>query len=449
MKGLKKLVYLVIGLCLIAIVAFVYSSNRPKQDLKIAETEIQKELIEPSPIPLSEPKQKEIEVAAITDANPHTQILLAQYEKFIEKAMRSGQTPGAAIAIIKDSSIIFLKGFGLKQIGKPDSIDINTVFRLGSVSKCFASVLAGTLVSDSVIGWDDPVIKYLKTFELKSVESTQKLTLRHVLSHTMGLPYHAYTDMIEERTPLDTLLKALKNVNLIGEPGKIYSYQNVGYSVIGKVIEEATHLSFEQALTEKVFLPLRMKNSSASYLAMVSNPNIARPHLISRKRWKSVPVSDTYYDYAPAGGVNASVADMALWLKALLGNHQDVIAGSALNEIFKPQVKAVAKNRNFRRWKKPTASYYALGWRVLTFKNDTIQYHGGYVNGYRSDVALDRKNKIAICVLTNSAGNLADRSIPEFFAQYNQHKISIDAWENRKKDMLVADRQKELQPSLN
>ncbi|MDZ7647136.1 MAG: serine hydrolase domain-containing protein [Cytophagales bacterium] len=79
-----------------------------------------------------------------------------------------------------------------------DSINTTTVFRLGWVSKCFASVLTGTMVSNHVIDWDDPVIKYLPEFALKSKEYTQKLTLRHVLSHTMGLPYHAFTNMIED-----------------------------------------------------------------------------------------------------------------------------------------------------------------------------------------------------------------------------------------------------------
>jgi len=436
-----KPVYIVCGLLSLVGLAFVYSANAPKKELElIPETE------KIAPIAVVVPEK---DVTAIADPNPYVQKVLSQYEEFIERAIRAGTSPGAAVAIVKDSSIIYLKGFGLKQTGKPDSININTVFRLGSVSKCFASVLAGMLVNDHLFNWDDPIIKYLPDFALKSKESTEKLTVRHVLSHTMGLPYHAFTNMIEERAPLDTLLKELRYLDLIGEPGKVYSYQNVGYSLIGEVIKVTTHKSFEESLTEKVFLPLHMKNSSASYEAMVNNANIAKPHLFSRKHWVSIPVSDTYYDVTPAGGVNASIADMALWLKALLGNDQDVLTDSTLNQIFKPQVKAISKNRNFWKWKRPKASYYALGWRVLTFKNDTIEYHGGYVNGYRSEVAVDRKNRIAICVLTNSAGNLADQSIPEFLKHYTQQADSITAWENRNRYLFAATRPKELQPVLN
>ena len=70
-----------------------------------------------------------------------------------------------------------------------------------------------------------------------------------------------------------------------------------------------------------------------------------------------------------------------------------------------------------------------MGWRVLTFRDDTLDYHGGYVNGYRSEVALDRKNRMAICVLVNSAGNLSDQSIPQFFALRSKYIDQINAWE--------------------
>lgn len=438
---LSKPIYIVFGFLLALLLAFVYSPTPP-----VTEGNRLSEVLVHDIKPLDE---AEIDVAAYIDPNPYTQKLLSQYEAFIQHAIRAGSTPGAAVAIVKDSSIIYLKGFGLKQVGKPDSIDTNTVFRLGSVSKSIASVLAGTLVNDHVFNWDDPIVKFLPDFELKSRKSTENLTIRHVLSHTIGLPYHAFTNMIEERAPLDTLFKELRYLDLIGEPGKVYSYQNVGYSLIGEVIKATTQKSFEEALTEKLFVPLHMKNSSASYEGMVNNPNIARPHHFTRKHWVSVPVSDTYYDVGPAGGVNASIADMALWLKALLGNSQEVITSSTLNQIFEPQVRAISKNRNFWKWQRPKASYYALGWRVLTFKTDTLEYHGGYVNGYRSEVAVDRKNKIAICVLTNSAGNLADQSIPEFFTRFNQQADSIAFWENRNRYLLAAKHPEELQPSLN
>jgi len=418
---------------LILLVAFVYSPHEDEA-IVLKSQAIDTFSIKSAQLNLILPVK---ETAAFPDPNPFVQQVVNGYGDFIEQAIKRGVAPGAAVAIVRDTSIIFLQGYGLKQMGIADSIDINTVFRLGSVSKCFASILAGTLVSDQLIKWDDPIVKYYSEFQLKSKEHTEKVTIRHVLSHTTGLPYHAYTNMIEEHIPLDTLLASLKSVKLFGEPGEVYSYQNVGYSLIEKVVEAATHQTFERALTENIFKPLEMRNSSASYEAIMSNTNVAKPHHFSRKRWVTVPISDTYYNVAPAGGVNASIADMALWLRALMDDTSTLMADTTLNEIFTPQVKAISKNRNFWRWKRPRASYYGLGWRVINFQNQTLEYHGGYVNGYRSEVAIDRENRIAICVLTNSPGNLADISIPEFFKRYSQKADSIAFWENRNKLILV------------
>lgn len=429
---------------LILLVAFVYS---PHEDEAIGQAPAMVDTLYIDTDQLSQALPVK-EITAYPDPNPYIQQVVRSYEDFISQSIKRGTAPGAAVAIVRDTSIIFLQGFGLKQMDKQDSIDINTVFRLGSVSKCFASVLAGTLVRDQLISWDDPIIKYFPQFQLKSKEHTDKLTIRHVLSHTTGLPYHAYTNMIEEHIPLDTLLASLKSVKLFGEPGQIYSYQNVGYSLIEKVVEAATHQTFERALTENIFKPLDMRNSSASYEAIMSNSNVAKPHFFSRKRWVSVPISDTYYNVAPAGGVNASIADMALWLRGLMDESSTLMADTTLSEIFKPHVKAITKNRNFMRWKRPRASYYGLGWRVINFQNQTLEYHGGYVNGYRSEVAIDRANRIAICVLINSPGNLADISIPEFFKRYSQQADSINFWENRNKLILVKNKDL-ISPALN
>ena len=280
------------------------------------------------------------------------------------------------------------------------------------------------LVNEKIIEWDDPVIKYLPNFKLKTESATQKLKLRHILSHTEGLPYHAYTIMIDENAPVDTLVDHLKDLDLIDEPGKVYSYQNVGFSLIGKVIEAATHQTFEETIIQKLFRPLGMKNASASFDKINRSPNSAKPHRFTHP----AKISNKYYSVAPAGGINASANDLALWLKALLNKNTYTLVPQQIDEMLEPQVRAVTRNHYFWQWKPVRKSYYALGWRVITFNNDTIVYHGGYVNNYRCEVALNRKKKIAIAVLVNSPGPLADQAIPKFFKIYDQHLDSISSW---------------------
>ncbi|HRK52560.1 MAG TPA: serine hydrolase domain-containing protein [Cyclobacteriaceae bacterium] len=352
--------------------------------------------------------------------------LLSDYEDYINGSLKLTGVPGAAIAIVHDSTIIYLKGFGVRNINTQEPVDAHTVFRLASVSKPVTSVLIGTMMEDGILNWDDPIVKYLPNFELDSATFTNQLTIRHVLSHTTGLPYHTYTNLIEEGTPHDELIAELKNVKLIGEPGKIYSYQNVAYSLLGDVVQSATGHSFETEIKARLFGPLHMANASVNYEELLNNSNYAQPHLLRGRHWKTIPVSPTYYNTAPAGGINASITDMAKLMVALMGNKEDVVTQKTIDQLFNQEVRATAKNRNFNRWSRIKRSYYGLGWRVLTFKNDTLAYHGGYVNGYRSEIAVHPTKKIAICVLANGPSGFSDHAIPAFFNTYDKYfKVTI------------------------
>jgi beta-lactamase class C len=360
--------------------------------------------------------------------NPYVRQLLDEYAAFIQTEIITNQAPGAAVAIIRDTSIIYLKGFGLRDVGTKDSIDVHSLFRIGSVSKGFASVLTGILVDENRLLWDDPVIKYLPDFKLKTEQQTQGLTLRHLLSHTTGLPYHAFTDRVDVGANFDTLVYHLRDLPLFGKPGQRYSYQNVGFSLIGEVIRSATGKTYAENLKEKIFTPLHMQDASVSFEAITQNKNVARAHR-HYKGWKPMAISNTYYNVAPAGGINASISDMACWLRSITGGSPQLLKPETRDEVFRPEVSATSRNRNFWRWKPVRSSYYALGWRVLNFSDDTLVYHGGFVNGYRCEVAINRKDKTAICVMVNSSGPLPDLSIPKFFEMYSRRQDAIDTWE--------------------
>jgi beta-lactamase class C len=398
-----------------------------------------REKTEIKPVEVSRvPVGAKIAPAITLSANPHWIELLNEYESYIREAIGNGEAPGAAVAIVKDSSVLFLKGFGQSDTAKKDSVGVFSVFRLGSVSKSLAGVLTAVLVQDSVLHWDDKVTKYIPDFELKTKEATEQITLRHLLSHTSGLPYHAFTYAIDHGETLDPLIYHLRDLNLTGPPGKTYSYQNVAYSVIGKVIESATGKPYDVVMAEKVFNPLRMEQASLTFDAMIANNDKALPHVHTIRGWKPTAISSTYYNVGPAGGVNASISDMARWLKALTRDQSNLLNTPVRSEMFKPVVRATARNRYFRNWKKSSGSFYSLGWRVLTFRADTLNYHGGYVNGYRSEIAVKGNEGIGICVLVNSAGRLADRAIPEFFILYEKYREKIMEWEKNEIPAIAA-----------
>jgi len=363
-----------------------------------------------------------IKQAELPIHSPEWQSMLDEYEAYVTNSMHTTGVPGVAIAIVKDSSIIYLKGFGVSDNQTNEPVDLHTVFRLASVSKCFSSLLAATLVEDSLLGLNDPIVKYLPEFSLHNAKQTEKLTVQNVLSHTTGLPYHAYTNLVEEGYSLREMLAQLKNVELISPSGGVYAYQNVAYSLIGEVIEAATGKTFEAQMKERVFFPLGMIDASLTYQAIEANKNVAQPHLMRGRKWRRIPISDKYYNVAPAGGINASISDMAKWMQAMLGNRQTVVSANALATLFEPRVRAGAKNRNFNHWSRIRKSYYGLGWRILNFQKDTLAYHGGYVNGYRSEVAVHPQEKLAICVLANGPARFSDLAIPSFLKVYEKYR---------------------------
>ncbi|HEY8512606.1 MAG TPA: serine hydrolase domain-containing protein [Cyclobacteriaceae bacterium] len=369
-------------------------------------------------------------VVRVLPQNPYVEKLLNAYDDVIRELMHDTGIPGAAVAIIRDTTVIFQQGYGVKSIGGSDSVNHRTVFRIGSVSKCFAAMLTAILVEENVVHWDDPVVKYLPDFQLKSPEYTRQLTIRHLLSHTTGLPYHTYTTLVEDGMELKEMIARLKDVN-DGPVGELYSYQNVAFSVIGEVIHAATGKTYEQMLEEKIFRPLTMREASATYEGILYHPNVAHPHLRRHRQWKEIAISDKYYNVAPAGGINASIQDMTQWMQAMLGNKPHVISRASLDTLYKPFVRAASRNRAYRKIGRIKNNYYGLGWRILQFPNDTLIYHGGYVNGYRSEVAIYPKDRIAICILANAPGDVTDTGIPLFMDLYLERRDSIQWWDRQ------------------
>lgn len=326
--------------------------------------------------------------------------------------------PGAAIVIVKDSTVVFIDGFGVKNVNTNDSVDINTIFRIGSVSKGFAGVLTGLMVDKGALKWDTKIKEHVPNFVLNNKEQAQNVEIRHLLSHTSGLPLHSYTNLLEAGMDLKTIMPRLKTVNLIAEEGKIMSYQNVAFAIVEEVIEATMDKDFEQLLHDEIFVPANMGRSSSSYEAIATDPNIALPHSWSsrHKKYYTAKLNQKYYNAPSAGGINTSIADMGKWLQILLGNHPDIVPTQVLDSVFSAEVSTTRDRKYFNKWPNVQESHYAKGWRMIKFDNRTIMHHGGYVNNYRSEIALDRENKLGVCVIFNAPTRYASRVVPTFFS---------------------------------
>lgn len=338
--------------------------------------------------------------------------------KLEKELLSKSGCPGAALVIVKDSSIVYMDGFGVRKVNTSDSVDINTIFRIGSLSKGFAGILTGLMIEKSDINWDTKIREHVPEFVLSNNDQASKVEVRHLLSHTTGLPLHSYTNLLEAGMDINTIMPRLKTVNLIGAEGQIMSYQNVAFAIVEEVIQSALNKDFGQLLHDELFVPANMQRSSCSFDAIATESNLAMPHSWSSKyrKYYSTKLNKKYYNAPSAGGINTSIADMGEWLQVLLGNRPDIVPLQVLDSVFTPEVSTTRDRKYFNKWPNVQESHYAKGWRMVKFDNRTIIHHGGYVNNYRSEIALDRENKLGICVLFNAPTRYASRVVPTFFS---------------------------------
>ncbi|WP_081415638.1 serine hydrolase domain-containing protein [Aquimarina latercula] len=351
------------------------------------------------------------------------ELLVEAVEKYFDKALKQHKIVGAGVSIVKCDSVIYLGGFGKRNASRKETIDEETIFRIGSVSKGFAGVLSGIYVEEGLLSWEDKVHDYVSNFELANKKWTDSVTLSHILSHSSGLPYHSFTNLVEDGIDLNTIAGQFKSIRTIAKPGNIYSYQNAVFALSGAMIEQVSGKSYGEAIAEKIFEPLNMYNASTDHNSLKTASNVAMPHRKYGRRWKSLKLNQKYYNAIPAGGVNASVADMAKWMRFLLGHNPSVMNSDGLNKVFNPIINLPGKSKYYQKWAGHKESQYAHGWRIHDFKNrktgesSRMIHHGGHVNSFRSEIAIFPQEDLGITILFNSPTKLARTVVPDI------HKI--------------------------
>lgn len=354
--------------------------------------------------------------------NFHKKILSDELESYFENAIKNGDILGVGVSITKGDSILIADGFGKRTYGKDEEVDGGTVFRLGSLSKGFTGVLAANLKSEGKIDWDDDLVDYIPEFKLGDKASLAPIKISHILSHTTGIPYHSYTNLVEAGLPMSKITKAFADVQPISEPGIQYSYQNAMFALSQEVMLKATGKNIQELLSNRIFKPLGMSKVTTDHNSLLEFDNIASPHRKYRKGWREIRLTDRYDNAVAAGGINASSMDMAKWMRFLLGHNPKVMSPNAIQEVFKPFISFKNKNKYYQKWPGHVASSYGYGWRIHSFKSEetgeleTIWHHGGSVNNYRNEIALFPESDLGICVLINSNSKLARNVIPDLRA---------------------------------
>lgn len=366
------------------------------------------------------PREPRFPISAfpIPQTHPVLQRCIRDFTLDLKADLQEQKLPGVAVAVVYDGQPVMVTGFGQTDVDHPFPVTDETVFRIASLSKGFAAVLVGTLVDEGILHWDDQVVKYLPEFRLHDAVATRQLTIRHLLSHTTGLPRHAYSNLLNQFVPYHDIVPMLQEVPLAHTPGSWYNYQNVAYSLVADVVEAATGKDYDQLLVDRLFMPLSMKTASVGYENMMQVRQAAQPHGPDANGYHRLELQNKWYDVSPAAGVNASAGDMANWLQLMMGHHPEVLSAESLAEITTRQIDVSPLENVMQAWRPLESSGYALGWRTAEKWGEGFVFHGGFVNGYRAEIGFCPEKKIGIAVLSNGANSIMHDILPRFFASY-------------------------------
>jgi beta-lactamase class C len=343
--------------------------------------------------------------------------IISEFKINFEHELKENDIPGGAYAVIQGGKVVSIGGYGVRSIGSSDPVDENTVFRLASVSKTFAAGLTAQLVAENKFSWDDRIVDFIPEFRFKSKTFSSGLSVKHILSQSSGLVHNAYDNLVEANYSIDKIIPKFDEINPGCPAGQCYGYQNVLYSLIQPIIEKSTKDSYENLMSNHIFGPLNMKQSSLGLEPFLQNENHAEPHVFTRNGWVKTKVQPSYYRILPAAGVNASVADMSKWMMAQMGYFPDVYSPDVVDTITTKRIRT-GKEMGKRDWKPFLKNaHYGYGWRIYQIGNEELIYHGGSVAGFRSEVAYSKERDIALVILLNAETRVGSKLNTNFWEQ--------------------------------
>lgn len=342
---------------------------------------------------------------------------LDAYSHWLDVVAQRNEVAGMATAVVQDNKVIFERTLGYADTSTQEPITPATVFRLASLSKAFATAVAGLLIDDGRFTWDTKLADALPFFQLKNADASSQATVKDILGQRIGLPHNTYDQMLEDNVPYEELVRKLDEVTLTCNVGECYGYQNVAFSLIGDLIYAETGDFFYHQVDKRLFFPLGMTTASYGREALESSKSWARPHRQhGAHAWEPFDPKEAYYRVAPAAGVNASLRDMEQWLIAQMGGRPDVLPQPLLDMLHAPGVPTPAEMHGTPwRHARLTSASYGLGWRVFTYGGETMIFHAGAVEGYRTMIAFFPKYHIGMVSMWNSSGSVGTDLMPMVF----------------------------------
>lgn len=319
---------------------------------------------------------------------PSAQQITAKVDEYMNAAAKIDRFSGSVL-VARDGSPVVSKGYGMANYEWNLPNTPNTAFRLGSITKQFTAMAIVMLQERGKLSVGDSICKYLENCPA----TWQSLTIRHLLTHTSGIPnYTAFPGFFEkdavQPTTFAGFVDIFRDKPLEFAPGEKYKYSNSGYHLLGLIIERASGKPYADFLRDNIFAPLEMKNSGYDdSRTLVANR--ANGYVWVGKSFVNAPYLNMVIPFA-GGALYSTTKDLLLWDKALYA--EKLVSRKSLNEMFTPFKEG-----------------YAYGWDIgKKFNRQTIGHNGG-INGFSTDIIRFPFERVTVIVLSNNQTALSSR----------------------------------------
>ncbi|HKF23602.1 MAG TPA: serine hydrolase domain-containing protein [Candidatus Angelobacter sp.] len=350
------------------------------------------------------PKGYNRESFAGRKAQPLDAAHIAQLKAFVEDSMKELGIPGASIALVDGGKVVYEGGFGVREMGKPERVDENTLFMAASNTKGMTTLLLAELVDEKKLRWDEPVTEAYPSFKLGDADTTKKVLVKNLICACTGLPRQdlEWIFQFKDATPQSSLA-LLGTMQPTSKFGEVFQYSNLMASAAGYI---GAHLvypnkelgaAYDEAMQKKIFDPLGMKSTTFDMKRALSG-NHASPHgdtIDGNPSLANIAFDYSVMPHRPAGGVWTSAHDLIRYVQLELAQGK------------LPDGKQLVSAENLLARRAPQVPLgedgaYGMGLMVDRTWRVPVVHHGGSMAGYKSDIMLLPDSGIGAVILTNS-----------------------------------------------
>lgn len=327
-------------------------------------------------------------------------------DRYVERSLKSWAIPGASVAIVKDGKVVFMKGYGITELGTSNKVDENTLFMIGSNTKAFTATAIAMLDEQKKLSLNDKVTKWLPEFKLDNKAAGEQAIVTDLLCHRLGfMTFQGDFTYWTSNLSREEVIEKMSHIKAVHPFRTTWGYTNAAFLTAGQIIPKVTGQSWEAYLRANLFQPLEMTRTLALSQEILQASNKSAPHTLQDGKMIRIPYC-MIDNLAPAGSISSSVHDMSKWVMMQLNNgnykNRQVIPTSVIRATRTPQSILGNGGTMFNRGH---FALYGLGWFLEEYEGRKIVSHTGGVSGFVTSVTLVPEEKLGIIVLTNTDQN--------------------------------------------